>query len=171
MDAPGWARNPGNRFALALMLRELSFGAGPLALAASLSDKGHGRAAQVLTTIARYIIAIAVLYYSLEQFLHADHVSGIPLELVTPAWLFGHSFWTYLAATVYLVAGVLLLMGKKTRAAATWIGLTVLIVVLVEYVPIAVVERSNLEGLNYFFDTLMFGGTVLLLASALPRQE
>ncbi len=91
MDAPGWARNPGNRFALALMLRELSFGAGPLALAASLSDKGRERGAHIFATIARYIIAIAVLYYSFEQFLHADHVPGIPLELVTPGYVLGHS--------------------------------------------------------------------------------
>jgi uncharacterized membrane protein len=167
MDAPGWARNPGNRFALALMMRELSFGAGPLALAASFSDKGR----HILITIARYIIAVAVLYYSVEQFLHADHVPGIPLELVTPGYVFGHAFWTYLTAAVYAVTGMLLLVGKRTRTAATWTGLIVLLGILVVYVPIAVVERSTLEGLNYFFDTLMFGGTVFLLAGALPREQ
>ena len=166
MDAPGWARNPGNRFALALLLRELSFGAGPLALAASLSGKGR----HVFVTIARYIIAVSVLYYSLQQFLHADHVPGIPLEMVTPGYIFGHSFWTYLTAAVYAVTGVLLLIGKKTRAAATWTGAIILAGILIVYVPIAIVEHSDLEGLNYFFDTLMFGGTVLLLANALPRE-
>ena len=170
MDAPGWARNPGNRLALALMLRELSFGAGPLALAASLSDKGYEGIQRILTTVARYIIAISVLYYSFEQFLHADHVPGIPLEMVTPGFVFGHAFWTYLTAAVYAVTGGLLLIGKKTRAAATWTGLIILLGILVVYIPIAIVERSNLEGLNYFFDTLMFGGTVLLLAGALPRE-
>ena len=166
MDAPGWARNPGNRFALALMLRELSFGAGPLALAGSLSGKGR----HILVTIARYIIAIAVLYYSLEQFLHADHVPGIPLEMVTPSYILGHAVWTYLTAAVYAVTGLFLLIGKKTRAAATWTGTAILVGILVVYVPIAFVQHSDLEGLNYFFDTLMFGGTVLLLASALPRE-
>jgi uncharacterized membrane protein YphA (DoxX/SURF4 family) len=171
MDAQGLARNPSNRFALALMLRELSFGAGPLALAASLSDKAREGAEHILIAIARYIIAISVLYYSLEQFLHADHVPGIPLEMVTPGFVFGHSFWTYLTAAVYAVTGVLLLIGKKTRAAATWTGAIILLGIFVVYVPIAFVEHSNLEGLNYFFDTLMFGGTVLLLASALPREQ
>lgn len=170
MDAPGWARNPGNRFALALMLRELSFSGGPLALAASLSDQGRERGARVFATIARYFIAIPVLYYSVEQFLHADHVPGIPLERVTPPWVFGHATWTYLTAAVYAVTGTLLLVGKKTRAAATWTGLIVLLGILVVYVPIAVVQHSDLEGMNYFFDTLMFGGTVLLLAGAMPRE-
>src|SRR5262249_44699400 len=45
MDVPAWARNPNNRFGLALALRELSFSGGPLALAASLTDewRKHGR--------------------------------------------------------------------------------------------------------------------------------
>ncbi len=167
MDAPGWARNPGNRFALALLLRELSFGAGPLALAASLSNKGR----HIFITIARYIIAVAVLYYSVQQFLHADHVPGIPLEMVTPGYIFGHATWTYLTAAVYAVTGVLLMIDKKTRAAATWTGAIILIGILIVYVPIAIVEHADLEGLNYFFDTLMFGGTVLLLASALPTEQ
>ncbi|HXY14850.1 MAG TPA: DoxX family membrane protein [Terriglobales bacterium] len=168
MDAPGWARHPRDRFALAFMLRELSFSGGPLALAASLSEQGRKR--HILATIARYFTAIPVLYYSLEQLLHADHVPGIPLEMMTPQYVFGHAIWTYLAAVIYAVAGALLLFGKKTRAAATSLGLTVLFVVLVVYVPIAIVERANLDGFNYLADTLMYCGTVLLLAGAMPRE-
>jgi uncharacterized membrane protein YphA (DoxX/SURF4 family)/uncharacterized membrane protein len=170
MDAPGWAHNPRNRFALALALRELSFSGGALALTASLSEPWRERGTHILATVARYFVAIPVLFYSLEQFMHGDHVPGIPLELVTPQWVYGHAIWTYLAAVVYAVAGPLLLVGKKTRAAATWLGLTVLFVVLVVYVPIAVVERARLESLNYMADTLMYCGAVLLLAGAMPRE-
>jgi uncharacterized membrane protein YphA (DoxX/SURF4 family) len=171
MDTPGWARYPQNRFALTFALRELSFSGGPLALAACLSGQGRERGTHILATIARYFVAIPVLFYSFEQFLHGDHVPGVPLEPLTPSYVYGHAIWTYLAAVVYAVAGILLLIGKKTRAAATWIGLTVFFVVLVVYVPIAVVERASLDnGLNYVFDTLMFCGTVLLLASTMPRE-
>jgi len=49
--------------------------------------------------------------------------------------------------------------------------LTVLFVVLVVYVPIGIVERASLaNGLNYVMDTLIFCGTVLLLAGAMPRE-
>jgi uncharacterized membrane protein YphA (DoxX/SURF4 family) len=83
----------------------------------------------------------------------------------------GHGIWTYLAAVAYAITGTLLLMGMKTRKAATWLGLTVLFVELVVYVPIGVVERTSLnDGLNYVADTLMFCGTVLLLAGAMPRE-
>jgi uncharacterized membrane protein YphA (DoxX/SURF4 family) len=171
MDAPGWARHPGNRFAPTLMLRQLSFSGGPLALAASLTEQGRERTRLMVTTVARYFVAIPVLFYGVEQFLHGDHVPGVPLEPLTPAYVYGHAIWTYLAAVAYTVTGTMLLVGKQTRAAATWLGVTVLFVVLVVYVPIAVVERASLaRGLNYFGDTLMYCGTVLLVAGALPRE-
>lgn len=171
MDAPGWAHNLRDRFGLTLTLRELSFSGGALALAASLAGQGRERGKHLLATIARYFVAIPVLFYSFEQFMHADHLPGIPLEPLTPQWIFGHAIWTYVAAVVYAVTGILLLVGKKTRAAATWIGLTVLFVELAVYVPIAVVERASLDnGLNYMADTLMFCGAILLLAGAMPRE-
>jgi uncharacterized membrane protein YphA (DoxX/SURF4 family) len=171
MDIPAYMHDPHNRFGITLTLRELSFCGGPLALAANLSQQQHPRGAQFAATIARYFIAIPVLFYCIEQFLHADHVPGIPLEMVTPTWLFGHAIWTYVAAVMYAIAGIPLLAGRKTRAAAAWIGLTVLFLILVVYVPIGVKEIDSLEALNYLFDTLMYGGTVLLLAGAMPRSE
>jgi uncharacterized membrane protein YphA (DoxX/SURF4 family) len=170
MDAPAWAHNPRNRIGLTLALRELSFSGGPLALAASLSGQGRERGARIVAAIARYFVALPVVFYSFEQFLHGDHVPGVPLEPLTPEYVYGHAIWTYLAAVVYGVAGALLLVGKKTRAAAAWVGLTVLLVELVVYVPMAVVQRASIVGLNYLGDTLMFCGTVVLLARAMPRE-
>ncbi|HTS57236.1 MAG TPA: hypothetical protein VMH03_06795 [Terriglobales bacterium] len=171
MDVPGWAQDPRNRFAPTLALRELSFCGGPLALAASLTGQGRERSRHMLATIARYFVAIPVLFFGFEQFMHGNYVPGIPLDRVTPEWVYGHAIWTYLAAVAYAIAGALLLMGKKTRAAATWLGLTVLFVELVVYVPIGIVDRASLgQGFNYVADTLMFCGSVLLLAGAMPRE-
>jgi uncharacterized membrane protein len=171
MDAPGWAQNPRNRIALTIALRELSFSGGALALTASLTEQWREHGTRVLATIARYFVAIPVLFFSFEQFLHANQVPGVPLKRITPEYIYGHAIWAYLAAVVYAVAGTLLLVGKKTRAAATWLGLTVLLLELVVYVPIGVVDRASLSnGLNYVADTLMFCGAVLLLAGAMPRE-
>lgn len=170
MDAPGWAQDPRSRFAAVLTLRELSFSGGALALAISLTPQWRERGTHPLATVARYFIAVPVLFYSFEQFLHARHVPAIPLQMVTPTWIWGHLIWTYLAAVVFAVAGIMLLIGKRTRAAATWLGLTVLFVELVVYVPIGIAERSSLEGLNYLADTLMYCGAILMLANAMPRE-
>jgi uncharacterized membrane protein len=171
MDVPGWAQVPRDRFALALALRELSFSGGALALAASLTEQRRERGTHIFATMARYFVAVSVLFYSFEQFMHGNYVPGIPLNRVTPDWIHGHAIWTYLTAVIYAVAGILLVAGKKTRAAATWIGLTVLFVELVVYVPIAIVDRASLgNGFNYLGDTLMYCGAVLLLAGAMPRE-
>jgi uncharacterized membrane protein YphA (DoxX/SURF4 family) len=170
MDAPAWAQTPRDRFAAALTLRELSFSGGALALAATLTALRSERGAKILAMIARYFIAVPVLFYSFEQFRHADHVPGLPLELVTPNYVTGHAIWTYLVAAMYVLAGIPLIIGWKTRAAAAWIGLSVLVVEIVVYVPIAVMERASFEGINYLGDTLMYCGAVLLLAGAMPRE-
>jgi hypothetical protein len=44
--------------------------------------------------------------------------------------------------------------------------------VLVIYLPILISIPSDIgNGLNYFADTLMFGGTILVLADALPKEN
>jgi len=171
MEGPSWAQEPRNRIALTVALREMAFSGGALALAASLTGPWRERAAHVLSTIARYFVAVPVLFFSFEQFLHGDHVPAVPLARLTPEWIYGHAIWTYMAAVVYAITGALLVAGKRTRAAAAWLGFTVLFVELVVYVPIGIVGRASLgDGLNYVFDTLMFCGAVLLLAGAMPRE-
>ncbi len=171
MDVPGWLQDPSSRFAAALALRELSFSGGALALAATLAPGRDEAGARLPATVARYFVAVPVLFYGLEQLLHGDYVAAIPLNRLTPTWIWGHAVWTYLAAAVYAVAGSLLLLGRKSRAAATALGLTVLFVELVVYVPIAVVDLHSLDkGLNYMGDTLMYCGALLLVAGAMPRE-
>jgi len=89
MHGPGWAQDPGNRFALTVALRELSFSGGALALTASLAGKLRERGADLLATISRYFVAIPVLFFSFEQFLHGDHVPGVPPDIRTK-----RNFWT-----------------------------------------------------------------------------
>ena len=170
MDIPAWVQNPRDRFALTLALRELSFSGGALALAASVSGHARERGTNMLAMIARYFIAIPVLFFSFEQFRHGSYLPAVPLNRLTPEWIYGHAIWTYMTAVVYAVAGIFLLIGKKTRAAATWLGVSVLFVEFVVYVPIAVVERASLIGFNYMADTLMFCGAVFLLADAMSRE-
>jgi uncharacterized membrane protein YphA (DoxX/SURF4 family) len=179
MDVPAIVQGQHDRIVAALVFRELSFSSGALAFAAMLTQQLIERGKQasrmlptIGATVARYVVALGVLLYSFEQFRHANYVPGVPLDRMTPSYVHWHGFWDYLAAVIYLVAGIPLLIGKKTRIAATWIGLAVFVVVLGVYVPIAIVDRASLDnGLNYIFDTLMYCGAVLMLAGAMPREK
>ena len=67
---------------LAVALREISFG-GALPLAACLTGQWRERATRIQAAIARYFVAIPVLFFSFEQFLHGNYVPGIPLNRVS----------------------------------------------------------------------------------------
>jgi hypothetical protein len=60
---------------------------------------------------------------------------------------------------------------------AACVGGWILLLVLVIYGPVLIAALSGpavplqVEGINYFADTLLFAATILALASASPRSE
>ena len=61
--------------------------------------------------------------------------------------------------------------------AATYLGTWILLLVIFIYGPILATSLLDpgtdvkVEGLNYFFDTLLFAGTILALAGAALRSD
>ena len=90
--------------------------------------------------------------------------------MLTPLWIPGRIFVSYFVGLVLIVAGVCLLANKKARPAATVLGLTILLSVLWIYLPVLVAAPKSVEALNYFFDTLLFCGAILLLANAMEKE-
>jgi len=173
MDLPGAVAHPHSRFAWAFVLRELSFGSGAFAFALS-SWSTRPRPPSPITVRAavlpRLFIGMASLFYGVEHFLHPEHVPGIPLEMVTPAWIPGRILLSYFVGLVLIFCGVCLLANKKARTATTFLGLTILLAVLWIYLPMLVAAPKSVEALNYFFDTLLFCGAILLLANAMEKE-
>jgi uncharacterized membrane protein len=173
LHIPKVVGNPRDRIAWAVALRDLSFSGGAFAFAGAQSKAASpANTTQLFVTLARYVIAIAALFFGVEHFLHPDFAPGVPLQKLTPTWIPLHLFWAYLAGAVLLATGASLLINKKSRLAATYLGLTILLIVLVIYLPILISIPSDIgNGLNYFADTLLFSGTALLLADALPKEN
>ena len=69
-----------------------------------------------------------------------------------------------------ILAGVCLLVNKKAHTAATSLGLTILLTVLWNYLPMLLAAPTDVVALNYFFDTLLFSGAILLLANASDKK-
>ncbi len=61
--------------------------------------------------------------------------------------------------------------------AATYLGTWIVLLVVFIYGPILIASLPDpstdvkVEGLNYFFDTLLYAGVILALASAAPRTD
>ena len=175
MDVPGAIARHGDRISVTLLLRELSFGgAGWILAGSAMGGRGAGKG---LITIGRLILGAAALFYGVEHFLHPLGLPGVPLAKQIPTWIPMRALIDYVTGGFLLISGVCILLNKKTRTAATYLGSWILLMVLVIYGPVligALLDPNpgvKIEGLNYFFDTLLYAGAILALASATQHSD
>jgi uncharacterized membrane protein len=168
--------HPADRFSWAYALRDLSFAAGGWALAGLYSRVSSPRQSVWMITFARVVLAVAAIYYAFENFLHPDFDPGVPLEERIPPWVPFASACGYLSGAVLIVAGMGLILNKRSRMAATAIGALMTVLTLYPYLLILFHSRGGSpteinDALNYVADMLLYAGAALALASALPRES
>ncbi len=169
MIIPAAVADPRSRFSWVIVFREFTFCAGALSIAAAHASTWSDRARSAAQTFVRLELGLALIFFAVQQFLHSANVPGVPLELVTPGWIPGHSLWGYVTGAVYLPAGLCLLANRRTRSAAIAAGVMLLVLMLAVYLPMLVVKPLDLEAVDYFFDTLLYCGGVLAVAGIQER--
>ena len=173
---PGALREPHNRIIVTIVFREMSFGGAGWVLAGSAINGWRGPVKSTLITVGRTLVALAAILFGLEHFLHPLGLPGVPLVKQMPPWIPARALIDYVTGAALLVAGVSFLLNRKTRFAATCVGGWILLLVLVIYGPVLIVALSDpatavqVEGINYFADTLLFAAAILAQASATPRE-
>jgi uncharacterized membrane protein YphA (DoxX/SURF4 family) len=126
-----------------------------------------------LITVGRMVIAVVAIFFGVQHFLHPLALPGVPLEKQLPTWIPARALIDYVTGAFLIVAGACFLLARKTRMAATYLGAWILLLVVVIYGPVLIGALANpsievqVEGLNYFADTLLFGGVILSLARAM----
>jgi uncharacterized membrane protein len=164
---PGIASAPATRLLWVVGLRDLAFSGGALSVAATQAGAWKPRLRQWAVSLARLFIGVPITFLGAEQFLHPELAPGVPLVKLTPLWIPGHTLWGYPTAAVFVVAGICLIINKEARLAATWLGIVILLLVFVVYLPIVLGNPSDIgNGLNYLMDTLLLSGSALALAGA-----
>ena len=173
---PGALASHGDRFSWTIVFREMGFAAGGWLLATTaMADQASGK--RVLYTVGRLLVAVVAISFGVQFFLHPTGVPVIPLQKPMPAWVPAGVLVDYVTGVILVVAGIFILLDRRTRAAASYLASWILLLVIVIYGPILVISLLNpgtavkVEGLNYFFDTLLYAGEVLALAGAAPRDE
>jgi len=156
---------------VAVALRDLVFGVGAWALAGTAMDERHGPVVRRAMAGGRVLFAVVLLFFGVEHVLHPEFAPGVPLEQSTPAWMPLRFAWGYCIGAALLVTGVAILIDKHARAAATWLGVAVTLVVLLLYLPMLAVSTGRLGvtvALNDLADTLLFAGSIFLFAASIP---
>jgi uncharacterized membrane protein len=166
IDLPNLHAAAHNRFFWILTVREMSFAGGAMVLAGSVwPDPERSGVGNALVRLGRTIVALVMIFYAVEHFLHPLHVVGVPLENLTPAWMPAPVLIAGITGAALLAGGVGLLFSRTAATAAAGAGAVVLAVTLFFYGPILATDYRGalaVEGLNYFFDTMLFAATVLL---------
>jgi uncharacterized membrane protein len=177
MDLPGTLQNLHSRISWALLCREMSFGAGGWCLASAAMDRARAHDPGLLLTVGRIVIGLAAMVYGVEHFLHPLNVPGVPLEKIMPAWIPARPVISYLTGIILLLGGAAILFTRKLRIAASYLGTWIFLIVLFVYGPVLITALLapgtdvKVKGINYFFDTLLYAGTILGLASAAPQEN
>ena len=163
--------HPKNTIAWAIAFRDLAFSGGAFAFAATQTGNRKAEGTNFLATLARIFLSVPAIFFGVEHFLHPEFMPGVDFDRSMPIRIPGHVFWSYLAGTVFLIAGTSLIVNRKTRFAATCLGIMVLLLILFVYLPILAANPFDIDnGLNFFVSTLAFSGAALLLAKAMPRD-
>ena len=170
LHLPG-AVTAGGRILWTIVVREMSFGGAGWVLAGIAMGGDRGGQGKSLIAVGRVPIAIAAIFFGVQHFLHPLGLPGIPLAKQMPPWIPVRAFIDYLTGAFLMVAGVCFLLARKTRMAATYLGAWIVLLVVVIYGPVLIGALGDpsagvqVEGVNYFADTLLFGGAILSLAS------
>jgi uncharacterized membrane protein YphA (DoxX/SURF4 family) len=174
IHVPGVVAHPNDRIRWAVVLRDSAFACGALALTGFTTQQANPRCSRILIFVARLAIGIVLIVFGVEHLLHPEFAPGVPLSKLTPSWVPLPLFWAYLVGAVLLVAGAAILLNKRSRMGAAIVGLVMTLLTLVLYSPLWAMAKGpsqTIEGLNYVADTLLFAGTILLLAMAMPTDN
>lgn len=165
ISIPAVVGAPANRILWAVALRDLSFSGGALSFALTQARSWKDRRTYRLLAVTRIFIAVPIVFFAVEHFLHPEFAPGVPLALQTPEWIPARLLWGYATGAVFLVTGLCLLANQKTRLAATWLGLMILLLCFAIYLPYVVADPSG-NSLNYFADTLLLSASALAFAAS-----
>lgn len=172
---PGVLARPANRFAWIFALRDLSFAGGAWALAGMHSRVSLPQPSHWMILFGRVVVATALIFFAVQHFLYPEFAPGVPLEKVSPPWVPFPVMAGYVAGGILMAGGVALALGIRSRVAAASIGGLMSALTVFLYLPILILASGGStaefnEELNYVADTLLYAGSALALASALPRD-
>lgn len=172
MHIPNTIAAPHNRLAWMILARDSAFGAGAALLAITCGARKRTPGENHVALGALYVVALVSIFFGMESLIHPECVPAVPLRKITPGWIPSAHLWTVLTGVVLVIGAGAMFARNVSRQSAGALGAWVLLLVLSLYLAI-MIAKPDVENLNYFADTLMFGGVLLLASHAYeaPRNS
>ena len=145
-------------------LQDASIAASAFILAGLLS-KGANNFPDKIAKISRYVFAALLIVFGIAQFLNLDFLTAkvaafLPLRVV----------WVYLTGALMIVTGGCVLINKKSRLAASSLGILMLALNLLLYVYLLVNDLHNPLNWTEAMLNLAITGGVFFLAETFSEK-
>jgi uncharacterized membrane protein len=160
------AANPGvlDLWARACKVVALS---GAAALVAGSLHKERGVAQlEWLVPLGPFFLASFFLIGGIEHFVYARFV----VQMI-PAWIPGHTFFTYLTGTALLAGGIGILVPRVSRLAGTLLALMIFSWVLLLHIPKALSDLNQVKETTATFEALAMSGAALLASNRTKNAD
>lgn len=168
-DLPAAIVEPRQWLGWSMLLREISYSSGALAVAVVARTIQNSVRSHQLFAVARWTITLAIFYFAFEQLAFPQLSPGVPDLLRMPSWILAPRLLTRLSGLVLASAGVMLVFRKHAAYGATLAGTWMALLTVGLYVPIMCTRLGTakaIEGVDFAFDMLLFAGTALSLGRA-----
>ena len=169
MDLPAAIKEPANRLQWILATREATFSIGALALFSRVAKDRWPQYAHGVASAARVWTGVVITFYGVQHLLHPECSPGVPSLKLTEWWVPLPNMAAYVTGILFIIFGAAMLGRTYASLAGTLAGGLMLLLTVVLYVPQLFLARNNSEyilAINYIFDTLLFSGVLLVIASA-----
>ena len=170
MDLPSAVSHPAVRMGWSLAARQATFALGALALFVTETSDRHAASAKTMATIIRICTGCVLVFYGVEHFIRPDFSPGVPDSTPTASWVPLPLTLAYATGVLLIAFGLAMFSEKYAAAGAARAGLLMTVLTAALYVPqffLAGDAGAHLTAINFIFDTLLFGGTLFVISSAI----
>lgn len=181
IQVPNFIHHPHDPTRFTILIRDLLLSSAALAFAASPPAR-DGTETQPLykrlvRSVCRFTFAIPIGIYGIDQLLNPTFAPGIPQESAAmfqtmPNWMPAHALAGYCSAAIFIACAIAMLTRKYARLGSQTLGITVLVVIALVYIPITVAKASDIvNGLNYLAIHFALAGVAFMFSTAFSSES
>ena len=167
---PAAAARPGNHVFWIFPFREGSYALGGFCM----FMYWDARRSALFALFARLWTAGVLIFYGVLNILYPQFSPGVPDARPTSAWVPAPHVVAYVVGGILVALGAAALLEKYAVPAITGAGIVMTALTLALFVPdlfLANGVPGRIEAINFVADTLLFAGTMLVIARALAASE
>ncbi len=157
-------------------LKALALAGGAFVVAGSFpeakANTGDGplliRLLETLIPVGGVFFSLTMIAFGIDHFLYTEFAAKL-----VPAWIPGHTFWTYFAGVALIGAGVAIITRIKLKVVGMLLGTMIFLWFVLLHIPRAIADPFIGKGneVTSAFEALGFSGIAFVLAYSVGRRE